>query len=446
MDATAPVHYPFGTGPCSTVFRTGGPAGLLPTCFPVPRRSLPVPAAVAHADVQPLHVFAWIVDSGLRDSLKALAHSILRRVDRNTWRWPRRHGSLGGVTVADLADGAGLSRRHAARCLRTLEDKGLVRTTFRPFDVSEYELLPSAWKTAAERHRARRSAEKQRTREARIRRFNERREAARVRAAEAAAPTPAALAPQETDTAPLPLPRWAVRHGRRVDAPSETVFGLVGGAAAAILGDTVDRRAQGGFARPVLKLWDARGRPQADQLCSELALLAQWARESVHPDAVSLRGAGRQAGPDRSTDPRTLCAPADFEQRLALARSHASPPGAVPASTAAPEAGVPRVPGRSDPPWVPPGQGSFLPGMAPRGDLDDAWDAALSHLRRDADQDLGAIDIFLTPLRPLRVEHGVVVLAAPSADSARWIASHLTDALSVLAQSLGAPVGLVRLD
>ena len=84
--------------------------------------------------------------------------------------------------------------------------------------------------------------------------------------------------------------------------------------------------------------------------------------------------------------------------------------------------------------------------MAPRGDLDVAWSAALSHLRRDSDQDLGAIDIFLTPLQALRVDNGVVVLGAPSADSARWIASHLTDALAVLAQSLGAPVGLVRLD
>lgn len=398
----------------------------------------------AHVDVQPLHVFAWIVDSGLRDSLKSLAHSILRRVDRNTWRWPRRHGALGGVTVADLADGAGLSRRHAARCLRSLEDRGLVRTTFRPFDVSEYELLPSAWKTAAERHRARRSAEKQRTREARIRRFNERREAHRVQA-KAAVPVaaPATVLPP---VSPLPMPRWAARHGRRVDAPAETVFSLVGGAAAAILGDAVDRRAQGGFARPVLKLWEARGRPQADQLCGELGLLSRWARESVHPDAVSLRGAGRQAGTDRSSDPRTLCAPAEFEQRLALARSHATPPGAPASGTQQPEAGVPRVPPSADPPWVPPGQGSFLPGMAPRGDLDAAWSAALSHLRRDTDQDLGAIDIFLTPLQPLRVERGVVVLGAPSADSARWIASHLTDALAVLAQSLGAPVGLVRLD
>lgn len=417
-------------------------------CSLLPRRRLPLSAAVAHVDVQPLHVFAWIVDSGLRDSLKSLAHSILRRVDRNTWRWPRRHGALGGVTVADLADGAGLSRRHAARCLRNLEERGLVRTTFRPFDVSEYELLPTAWKTAAERHRARRSAQKQRTREARIRRFNERREAARVRAGTLASSAPpvepaSQLVPKPTA---LPLPRWAERHGRRMDAPAQTVFGLVGGAAAAILGDTIDRRAQGGFARPVLKLWEARGRPQVNQLCEELSLLAQWARESVHPDAVALRGAGRQPGSDRSADPRTLCAPADFEQRLARARSHAAPPERPRAGTAVAEAGVPRVPRTADPPWVPPGQGSFLPGMAPRGDLDAAWTAALSHLRRDTDQDLGAIDIFLTPLQPLRVDDGVVVLGAPSADSARWIASHLIDALAVLAQSLGAPVGLVRLN
>lgn len=401
-------------------------------------------AAVALADAQPLHVFAWIVDSGLRDSLKALAHSILRRVDRHTWRWPRRHGAQGGVTVADLADGAGLSRRHAARCLRTLEEMGLVRTTFRPFDVSEYQLLPAAWKTMAERHRSRRSAEKQRTRTARIERFNERRTAALAKRGErrSAPPQPAAAATSAT-AAPAPaLPRWAERHGRRVDAPAQTVFSLVGGAASAILGDAVDPRAQGGFARPVLKLWDARGRPAPDALCAELGLLARWARESVHPDAVGLRGAGRMAGPNRSRDPRALCAPGDFEQRLALARSHAAPP--TPTATApAPARSVQRVPGPDEPPWVPGGQGSFLPGMAPRGDLAVAWRAALDHLRQDEAQDLGAIDIFLSPLRPLRVHDGVVVLAAASPDSARWIASHLTDALAVLAQSLGAPVGLV---
>ena len=69
-------------------------------------------ALAARAPVQPLHVFAWIVDSGLQDSLKALAHALLRRGDRGSWRGPRRHGAPGGVTVADLADGAGLSRRH----------------------------------------------------------------------------------------------------------------------------------------------------------------------------------------------------------------------------------------------------------------------------------------------------------------------------------------------
>ena len=129
------------------------------------------------APVQPLHVFAWIVDSGLQDSLKALAHALLRRVDRGSWRWPKRHGAPGGVTVADLADGAGLSRRHAARCLRVLEDQGLVRTTFRPFEVSEYQLVVHGWQQRAEAHRAARKQAKRETRAARIAAFNARRSA-----------------------------------------------------------------------------------------------------------------------------------------------------------------------------------------------------------------------------------------------------------------------------
>lgn len=422
------------------------PSGFLFHGFHVehtPRR--PLSTAVATVDVQPLHVFAWIVDSGLRDSLKSLAHAILRRVDRHTWRWPRRHGALGGVTVADLADGAGLSRRHAARCLRHLETLGLVRTTFRPFEVSEYQLLPDAWRVRADRHRSARSAEKQRTRTARIAAFNARREDARERAAAATAPTTAAPpAPTPTD-----LPRWAWRHARRLDAEPQTVFSLVGGAAAAVLGADIEARAQGGFARPVLRLWDDRGRPDPDTLITELDLVARWARESVHPDAVTLRGAGRRPGPDRSRDARALCLPADFEQRLSWARHHAAaaePPAAPPAEAGPAPNGSdpPPLPSRGEPPWVPGGQPSFLPGMAPAPDtLDEAWRGALAHLRRHEDQDLGAIDIFLAPLRPVALQDGVVVLAAPSADGARWIARHLTDALAVLAESLGAPIGLV---
>ena len=399
--------------------------------------------ALATADVQPLHVFAWIVDSGLRDSLKSLAHAILRRVDRHTWRWPKRHGALGGVTVADLADGAGLSRRHAARCLRDLEEMGLVRTTFRPFEVSEYELLPVRWQIKAELHRDARKALKERTRTERIRRFNERRAAARTRSGAEPSPAPAAAAAAPPQAQAPDLPRWAWRHARRLDAAPETVFSLVGGAAAAILGDAVEPRAQGGLARPVLKLWGDRGRPDPDGLVGELELVARWAREAVHPDAVALRGAGRRPGPDRSRDARALCTPAEFQQRLDLARGHlrAQAPMA-PATPPAPQ-DVP-IPIRGQAPWVPPGQPPFLPGLGPpESDLAEAWQRALDHLRREEDQDRGAIDIFLAPLRPVAVHEGAVVLAAPSADGARWIGKHLRDALAILAESLGAPVGLV---
>lgn len=422
--------------------------------------SLPttVSAALATAAIQPLHVFAWIVDSGLRDSLKALSHAILRRVDRHTWRWPRRHGALGGVTVEDLADGAGLSRRHAARCLRALEDLGLVRTTFRPFEVSEYELVHLEWRAMADRHRSDRQARKDATRADRIQRFNDRRTAALARRAERAADPPKAAPkapPQRTTPAPtvptVPTPaadppRWAWRHAQRLDSRPETVFGLVGGAAAAILGPDVDPRAQGGLARPVLRLWGDRGRPDPDQLIAELDLVARWAQQAVHPDAVTLRGAGRVPGPNRSRDARALCTPADFEQRLGLARGHdhaqanvAAPPAPTPA--APPALSIPTL---GKPPWIPPGQPSFLPGLGPPPDaLDRAWRTALDHLRRDESQDRGAIDIFLSPLRPVEVRDGAVVLAAPSADSARWVGTHLTEALAVIAESFGAPVGLV---
>ena len=415
-------------------------------------------AALATADVQPLHVFAWIVDSGLRDSLKSLAHAILRRVDRHTWRWPKRHGAVGGVTVADLADGAGLSRRHAARCLRDLEELGLVRTTFRPFEVSEYELLPGRWRDKAGLHRDARKAQKDRTRTERIRRFNERRAAARARAGaerstgspgtgSLSAGSPSAAAPAAVSTAAPArapdLPRWAWRHARRLDAAPETVFSLVGGAAAAILGEAVEARAQGGLARPVLKLWGDRGRPDPDQLLVELELVARWAQEAVHPDAVALRGAGRRPGPDRSRDARALCAAADFQQRLDRARGHqqAQTPLAAPA---APLPSEEPIPVRGQAPWIPPGQPPFLPGLGPpESELGEAWQRALAHLRREEDQDRGAIDIFLAPLRPIAVHDGVVVLAAPSANGARWIGKHLREALSILAESLGAPVGLV---
>jgi len=397
--------------------------------------------------VQPLHVFAWIVDSGLRDSLKSLAHALLRRVDRHSWRWPRRHGSPGGVTVADLADGAGVSRRHAARCLRALEDLGLLRTVFRPFDVSEYELRIDAWRSRAEGHRATRAADKQRTREARIAAFNARRAAANARpVADGRRADPRPAAAPATPAAPA-LPDWAVRHARRLRARPETVFAAVGGAAAAILGDRIDRAAQGGLARPVLRLWDGRGRPDPDQLARELGLLARWAAESVHPDALALRGQDRRGGLDRSRDPRALCEGARFEQRLDAARQHAA--AAAPAATAPvpgppPEAAEPPLPTVGEAPWIPPGQPAFLPGIGPRAEaLVDAWADALRRLRGSEEHDRGAIDIFLSPLRPVALRDGVVVVVAPSAGSARWIGRHLTDELAELSRSMGAPLGLV---
>lgn len=400
------------------------------------------------APVQPLHVFAWIVDSGLQDSLKALAHALLRRVDRGSWRWPKRHGAPGGVTVADLADGAGLSRRHAARCLRVLEDQGLVRTTFRPFEVSEYQLVVHGWQQRAEAHRAARKQAKRETRAARIAAFNARRTAARPSRgavegrSPSAARSPAASAPPAAGT----VPSWARRHAQRVQAPPQTVFDLVGGAASAILGD-VDPRSQGGLARPVLRLWDGRGRPAPAVLTAELSLVARWAQEAVHPEALELRGqAGRTPGADRSRDARAVCDPNRFEQRLQLARGHdaAQQPAPLPPLPGTPHTREPAVPRRGDPAWVPKGQPAFLPGIGPRTEsLVDAWREALSRLRGSEEHDRGAIDIFLSPLRPLGLRDGVVVLAAPSADSARWIGRHLTDELAELSRSVGAPLGLV---
>lgn len=403
-------------------------------------------ALAAGAPVQPLHVFAWIVDSGLQDSLKALSHALLRRVDRGSWRWPRRHGAPGGVTVADLADGAGLSRRHTARCLRILEDQGLVETTFRPFEVSEYQLVIQGWRKRAEAHRTARKREKSETRIARIAAFNARKAAARSpgsrrteagRSVHEAAPAP---------TSSSAAPSWALRHAQRLHASPQTVFGLVGGAASAILGD-VDPRSQGGLARPVLRLWDGRGRPATAVLVAELALVARWAREAVHPEALDLRGqAGRTPGPDRSRDARVVCDPNRFEQRLQLARGHdaAQHPAPLPLLPRSTHDSEPAVPRRGDPAWVPKGQPAFLPGIGPRTEsLVDAWREALSRLRGSEEHDRGAIDIFLSPLRPLGLRDGVVVLAAPSADSARWIGRHLTDELAELSRSVGAPLGLV---
>ena len=411
------------------------------------------------APVQPLHVFAWIVDSGLRDSLKSLSHALLRRVDRGTWRWPRRHGARGGVTVADLADGAGLSRRHAARCLRSLEERGLVRTTFRPFEVSEYELVPERWQRLANQHRQSRAAEKARTREARIAAFNARRDAARAPGAPASDASAAPVERPARRSAPVTTsrphrpsaPAWALRHGRRLGVPADTVFSLVGGAAAAILGDHTDPTAQGGAARPVLRLWEARGRPDADALVRELDLIGRWARTAVHPEAVSLRGLDRRGdGIDRSRDARALCDAVRFEQRLELARLHAAAqsasagaPSASPAAVSTP-AGPPIPELGSGPPWVSPGQPTFLPGIGPRADaLVDAWLVALDQLRGSEEHDRGAIDIFLSPLRPVALVDGVVALASPSLDMARWIGAHLTAELAELSQSMGAPLGLV---
>ena len=73
----------------------------------------------------------------------------------------------------------------------------------------------------------------------------------------------------------------------------------------------------------------------------------------------------------------------------------------------------------------------------------DAWQAALARLRGSEEHDRGAIDIFLAPLRPVALQAGVVVVAAPSADGARWIGRHLTDELSELARLIGAPIGFV---
>ena len=391
-----------------------------------------------------LHVFGWIVDSGLGDSLKGLAHSLLRRVDSGSFRWPRRHGAPGGVTVADLADGAGVSRRHAARCLRHLESMGLVRTIFRPFEVSEYQLLVEAWKSRAETHRKARQQARDRSRLARIAAFNQRRAAVLGR--------PVAAPPAQPAPPPAPaadsLPDWARRHARRYGVAPGTVFAAVGGAAAAILGDGVAPEAQGGLARPVLRLWDGRGRPDPAQLAAELKLVAAWARESIHPAAVALRGQARRGDLDRSSDPRSLCDAARFEQRLDAARQHdrarsaPSPsPVVAPARAEAPEPPIPR---RGDPPWIPAGQPAFLPGIGPRADaLVDAWQAALARLRGSEEHDRGAIDIFLAPLRPVALQAGVVVVAAPSADGARWIGRHLTDELSELARLIGAPIGFV---
>lgn len=434
------------------------PLALLPRAHlflpRLPSASLPLGDQVSTAaldTIQPLHVFAWIVDSGLRDSLKSLAHALLRRVDRHSWRWPRRRGDRGGVTVAELADGAGLSRRHAARCLRTLEVLGLVRTTFRPFEVSEYALIPGAWRDLAQRHQSRRDERRARHRSDRIERYQAWREAqaAQTGAPRAehsetphaggnAAPSPAQPAPSDQTEAQRQdaLPTWAHQHASRLRAPSNTVFQVVGGAAAAILGDGVNAQAQGGLARPVLKLWDGRGRPEPSVLAEELRLVASWARESVHPDALRLRGQGpRGDGVDASTDARRICDPVVFSRRLVLARGHA-------------EAQQPRQehppPAASVPPgiWVPP---ELSPPAEPHipPDPGDAWTKAVASLRRQAGGRAGELDAFFSPMQVTGLRGGVLLLRPPSDDVARWVVQWMLTDLEALAELLGCGIGFV---
>ena len=303
---------------------------------------------------------------------------------------------------------------------------GLVDTTFRPFEVSEYHLVPAAWRAAADAHRSHRAAQHAQRRSERIARFNAWQAARRAPAAE--------IAPPDANT-PTP-PRWAEVHGRRLDAAPATVFAVVGGAAAAILGDGIDPVAQGGIARPVLKLWSGRGRPGAAQLADELSAVARWARESVDPDAVALRGQlrGRQ-GPDLTRDPRRLCDPAAYEVRLQRARAHAD--------AAAPPPAHPPGPAPSDGPWVPSGQPPPRPGVAPPDDLADAWASALARLRRSGDANRGAIDIFLARLSPIGAQNGVLVVSSPTADCARWVGTHLRGELASMAAAIGLPIGLV---
>ena len=268
------------------------PSSLLSLNLP----SLAPGAPLAHAalaSVQPLHVFAWIVDSGLKDSLKSLAHALLRRVDRHSWRWPRQRGARGGVTVAELADGAGLSRRHAARCLRDLEDLGLVRTTFRPFEVSEYALLPQAWKALATRHQAQRDARRARHRSDRI-------DATR-RGRPPGCPAGSSKYPedvQHAEDAPRRLLRpMGSTQSRRLGAPAEALFSVVGGAAAAILGQGLHRgpRRNRTPCPPALDAATARSRCACLRAGTGRALGAGVG----HPDALRLRGLGpRGSGVD----------------------------------------------------------------------------------------------------------------------------------------------------
>ena len=387
------------------------------------------------------------MDSGLRDSLKALAHAILRRVDRHSWQWPRQRGARGGVTVAELADGAGLSRRHTARCLRDLEDQGLVRTTFRPFEVSEYRLEISAWRHLAEAHKARKDrarAEKRAERLARFEAWRQARGGAARPAPVVDSPAPAPAATPRTPTAPF----WAVRHARRVGSQPETVFSLVGGVARVILdpsaeGPKPEPHTQGALARPVLRLWEDRGRPSAAQLEAELQAICRWSAESVHPEAAHLRASVARPGPQGGAV--HLLHPKPYGRRLQLARAHAT------AAEAAREAGQegqapapPALPGPDEAPWVPPGQRARLPGLGPPPtDLGGRWRAALGQLRTDEEQERGSIDIFFAPLQPLGVRDGVVVVQAPSPDCARWIADHLSEPLAALSDALGWPIGFV---
>lgn len=291
-----------------------------------------------------------------------------------------------------------------------------MRTTFRPFEVSEYALLPQAWKALATRHQAQRDARRARHRSDRIERYQAWR-AAQAAQAEQQGPPSTQRAVQNAEDAPVSSapPQWARTQSRRLGAPAETLFSVVGGAAAAILGQGIAPEAQGGLARPVLRLWDGRGRPAADALASELALVARWARESVHPDALRLRGLGpRGSGVDSTRDARKLCDPILFSERLRLAEQHAHV-RAMGEPTAEAASGVPDT--RA---WVPSGLEPPDPAHSP-SDPEQAWRGALKALRTQRPERTRDLEAFLKPLKAEEVDQGVLWLRAPSPDLVHWV-------------------------